>query len=551
MKRTYIDIMERALSNYTEADIDGYIAQTLQDGPGDQGFARLTSNIGILLAQGRCEHLLPRFVRMMDICCDLLPNRKGVANDFSVKELCFCLMAVEESCVVPAEKMEGWKSTLRSLNPEKTYDCIAVDENDTKVNNWAGFSAASEWMRRVYLGAENMDFLEKQTGSQTHHFDENGMYKDPGCPMNYDFVPRLQFDVMLRFGYNGKYAALIDENLRKAGELTLRMQSVTGEMPYGGRSMQFLFNEAVVAGVCEYEAARHAKLGDAVKAGQFKAAAQLAAGSILQWLDLCKGHVKNNFPIESKYGCEGYGHFLKYMITVASFIYTAYLFADDSIAPTTAPAAQGGYVARTGADFHKIFANSGGYFLEWDTNADFHYDANGLGRVHKAGVPGSLCLSVPFATQPHYALPQPNPFPASIAAFVEKDGTLRTGAEQGAAYAVLSQRESQEQVELELLCTLPDGTPITEKYRVSASGVDIQLEGVENGGLLLPVFASDGENATSIVVEAHGITVKYHEYECSYAFDGTPKLLHENFNNRNGRYAIYAMYGKHVHIELL
>ena len=38
----------------------------------------------------------------------------------------------------------------------------------------------------------------------------------------------------------------------------------------------------------------------------------------------------------------------------------------------------------------------GEYFAEYDTNADFHYDANGLGRIHRLGAPSAICLSVPF-----------------------------------------------------------------------------------------------------------------------------------------------------------
>ena len=47
------------------------------------------------------------------------------------------------------------------------------------------------------------------------------------------------------------------------------MQSVTGEMAFGGRSNQYLFNEAYLASACAYEAARYAKEGDPALAGQF------------------------------------------------------------------------------------------------------------------------------------------------------------------------------------------------------------------------------------------------------------------------------------------
>ena len=115
-------------------------------------------------------------------------------------------------------------------------------------------------------------------------------------------------------------------------------------------------------------------------------------------------HAKNRYDIATRVGCENYGYFNKYMITVASNLYMGARFADDTILPTVAPAEQGGYVAATSERFHRIFLNCGGYFLQWDTNADPHYDGNGLGRVHKRGCPAALCLSVPFAHRPKYVL---------------------------------------------------------------------------------------------------------------------------------------------------
>ena len=57
------------------------------------------------------------------------------------------------------------------------------------------------------------------------------------------------------------------------------------------------------------------------------------------------GLTEHGFPrlgVNTMLGCEDYGFFNKYMITVASNIYMGYIFADDSIKPTSVPAERAG-----------------------------------------------------------------------------------------------------------------------------------------------------------------------------------------------------------------
>ena len=86
MKTIYLDIMEKALSAYTEERIREYIEKVKRDGLTEHGFPRLTSNIGILIANGRREDLMPLFLEMMTFCCSTIPKVKA-ANDFSVREI--------------------------------------------------------------------------------------------------------------------------------------------------------------------------------------------------------------------------------------------------------------------------------------------------------------------------------------------------------------------------------------------------------------------------------------------------------------------------------
>lgn len=135
------------------------------------------------------------------------------------------------------------------------------------------------------------------------------------------------------------------------------MQSVNGELPYGGRSNSFIHNEAHMAICFEYVASARKKKGDTVGASKAKAAANLALEDIKLWLRQNPDHhIKNYYPTESKIGCEKYAYYDKYMVTVASFLYLAYLFCDDSIEPSNCPASDtSAYSWTTTEHFHKPF----------------------------------------------------------------------------------------------------------------------------------------------------------------------------------------------------
>ena len=332
----------------------------------------------------------------------------------------------------------------------------------------------------------------------------------------------------------------------RTATLTLQMQSVTGELPYGGRSNQFLNNEAMLCAYCEMEAARFAEKGDDATAKQFRAAALLAAESMSSYLALTPiSHIKNRYEIETKMGCEEYGYFNKYMITVASNVYAAVLFENETIRPGTAPAELGGYLAKTSDRFHRVFLNHAGYFLEWDTAADPHYDANGLGRVHKKGCPSPLCLSVPFARDPNYLTEGKNPTAMSLCCYVE-DGRKHIGAERYATYRLIKENYN----EAVFAVTLAKNITVTERYLICETGVEISLSGAEHVGFFLPVFEFDGAEETVIAVGETSITVTYHGATCRYSFDGKLDAEYQRYYNRNGRYRVYAVKTKTLNIAI-
>ena len=552
-KNVYLEIMDKAFCSYTEEQISDFFASVKEKGLTEHGFPRLTINLGILICQGRHKELLPLFVEMMDFCCEQMPHVHA-ANDFSVREIVFGLIKIEESGILPRDITDKWRRSIASLDPWKCYDCIAKSPTQI-IGNWSLFNAASEYAR-IYakLTTEEQvgDYLELQLSSQLNVLDENGMYMDPHPvpdtqgyvpPMVYDSVPRALFGFLIHFGYNGKLRTRIEKLLESSADLTLKMQSVTGEIPFGGRSAQFIHNECLQAALLEFYASYYMKKGDALIAGQFKRAARASAESAIYWFDAAPmKHNKNRYSIDSFVGCERYAYFDKYMITAASMSYLAYLMADDGIEEAnTCPSLSGAYVAQTSDRFHKIFINNGGYFLEIEQEADKHYDASGLGRIHKKGAPPQICLSTPFTAHPAYKIDGVNASGLSICGSIEKGGKWLIGADS--KYLIESLEESENSCGAVISCLL-DGIQLKENIEANKSGVEITATAeAQTVGVEIPVFEFDGAEHTRIIATKHEITVEYKNSVCKYSTNGSFVCLSQSLCNRNGRYQRYRAIG--------
>ena len=536
-KEKYLTLMERCLEAYDEARIARYVDDVKREGLKEHGFARLASNMGILIANGRKTEFSDRFIEIMDICCENMPTTKA-ANDFTVKEVIFCIMALEEKGLFP-EKTAYWRQCLSKVTPDKTYNVIAKTPTD-KVHNWACFSAVSEFMRQ-YIGlADTSEFVDIQIPTQLQWMDENGMYRDPNDPMVYDLVPRGLLALLMHFGYSGKYREEIDGRLRKAGLLTLQMQSVSGEIPYGGRSNQFPHNEAHLAVVCEYEACRYAAEGNTDTARQFKLAVDKALDSIENWLSRKPiRHIKNRFPTETGYGCEDYAYFDKYMITVASFIYVAYLFADDAIEAIDQPRETA--VTFTSEHFHKCFLEAGDYFLEFELFSYEKYDEDGLGRIHKKGAPSTLCLSDSMTAAPNFKLDHPRA--ASMAPGYEKNGETFLALSHLATYRPYATHVENGAASVRMLSEFEDETILSHDYAVSADGVDITVKEATHTGVAprfsFLAFDFDGEVSTEIEIGETCVSVIYEGWKCTYETNGHIIETGEYAENRNGRYRLF------------
>ena len=556
MKEIYLDIMDLSLDAYTPERIREYIDEVKRDGLTEHGFPRLGANIGILMAHGKRLELKSTFIEIIDLCLYGFAhpiNESKAGNNFAVREVCHALMELEKTNIIDCEQLKRWKEKLAALEISETYTHIVSKENPTPAN-WAYFGVVSEQARCQLCGMDATAFIEHQLPSQLLRLDQNGMYHDgnitgPFQPIVYDMVSRNLIGLSRFMGYEGKYADEIDKMMENSDELTLRMQSVTGELAYGGRSNQCLHNEVMLANYCELRAALLNKKGDKEKAGQFKAAARKAAKEAVWWLsEQPMSHIKNHFDPDLQLGCEDYAYFNKYMITVASNAYLAYLVADDTIVPGEAIADKGGFVAETGEDFHKVFLNAAGYFAEIDCNADIRYDAGGLGRVHKMNCDSRVCLSVPFpCDHPNYKLETPNKHPLSICCFKNTDEGIICSAQEGVKHTLTAKTQNEAWCRAVFDCYLNEERLFTEEYMVSGTGIDIAFSGAD--GILLPVFCFDGAKKTEILAEKGQIVIKYNGSYCKYIFNGEPEE-YGIFFNRNGRYRAYKVNTDKLRIEI-
>lgn len=548
--------MEKTLSAYTVEHINGYFDKVRQDGLTEHGFPRLTADIGILISHGRRCDLLPLFIEMMDFCCKTIPHVKA-ANDFSVREIICCLWEVERSGILPKSNTDRWRAQLSEIEPTECYDKFARTPTDS-VRNWALFTALSEYFRQCAGLCDSSEFIDIQLASQLQWIDENGMYMDNAKtdvhqPIMYDLVPRGLFSLLLHFGYRGKYFEQIDSLLKKSALHTLKMQSAIGEMAFGGRSNQFLHNEGWLSAIFEYESGRYAREGNTVLAAEFKQGAKKAVQLTEHWLSKSPiRHIKNRFPTESGYGCERYAYFDKYMITTASNFYAAYLMCDDSIS-ADANESEICDTFVTSEHFHKVFMRCGDYSAELDTNADPHYDASGLGRLHRFGAPSAICLSVPCPSSPKYKIDMADNVALSLCPGILIDGAPHFATGKETKYRLISTHTESGIAQSDVECAFPNGKAVFVSYALSNCGLRINVRGDGEILFMLPAFSFDGESSTDISFDDSSLSITYEGYACRYTTDGEIWDIGRLGANRNGHYRAFCARSTdslHINVEI-
>ena len=532
-KSDYLDLVELAVRAYTPERVDDCIREVERNGITEHGFARLAANLAVAVAHGRLTDRTPQIERLMDLCAREQPiaerrngaSRRGhgaVGAEFAVRELVFALVELERAVVFPKEKTDAWRAAYRPMAASEIYS-VRPEVGDPTAHNWTVYGIASEQARiEAGLGGDPA-WVERYAADQLRFFDANGMYRDPGCPQFYDLVTRLQYAVTLDCGYDGPSRAAVEAALDKSADATLALQSVTGEVAYGGRSQQFLHNDVLYAALCEWYAKRFAAKGEVVRARRFRAAADRAVKSVRRWTrQKPLRHVKNAYPVASGYGCESYAYFNKYMATMGSWASLACRFADESV-PCADEQDATAQVFVTSPDFHRVMLNARGYTLQFDLAGQAGYDASGLGRLQRRGAPSALALAVPFPVDALYRMDVTNDQPMALGPRWHTFALVEATAEK---------------------VTLGDGASSRWESRVSDAGVEMTVTAAGDIAFALPAFSFDGARDVRIASGRDWLQVAYGGWVCRYETDGLVVDTGRVYGNRNGCYRLFEARGK-------
>lgn len=285
---------------------------------------------------------------------------------------------------VSEAQMTVWKEKIAEVDPYLLYKDNLQKKKFCYNHNVVAL--AGEYIRMKENIAIDRNFLEIHFEHQKQYMSANGLYIDSKTnpPMVYDEFTRQFMTSILVEGYDGACKDFYSRKLLDGAWTSIFMQSPYGEVPTGGRSAQHIWNEAAAAVTYEIYASQYASQGKMKEAGAFKRAAHLSLKSISRWKreDGSGFIVKNRFPIETMHGYERYSAQSQYNLLACWLMSVAYLYADDSIEELPSPADVGGYIIPMQDVFHKLFANVGGNYIEYELSGDPRYNATGLIRIH-------------------------------------------------------------------------------------------------------------------------------------------------------------------------
>ena len=471
---------------------------------------------GALCSAGRDPSLLPAGVRAMAFACAALAD--GNAADGHADFYTVLLLHADRllAPLVPESASSSWRRDLARIVPGKIY---RRQPTDKAINNWNLVAVAGEWMRtKAGLGTSD-PWVEASLDRQLESFTPWGMYRDPNDPMAYDHFARLWTLDLLDAGYQGRHAALLEELVERGAWMSLFMQSPWGELPCGGRSAHHQWNEAEQAVTLESWASRFARRGDQAAAGACKRAARLSLQSIGRWVRP-SGElwiVKNRMAPAARHGYESYSFHSQYNLLAAAMLAIAWTRADDRVSEAPCPAEVGGFAFAIQPAFHKVFANAGGTYLEFDTGADPHYNPTGLLRVHHRLVPPET-LSDGVSATAEYRIPaQPTRSMALGPEWRDRAGAWHALAGHGAAdldpaeFALVSASPSRVEIRMTYRGRLRGGaTSVSEHLSVMPGRVEIEHRVEGDIGAVRqcwPMLASDGATPSVITVSERSASV--------------------------------------------
>lgn len=558
-KHVYLDMMEKIVRMAaTWVDAKGAVIDPYVKAEFGQTTPRFVSSAAILLHFGRIKDLKPLVIRAMTYGCTQLATDKGDSPDFWMRELATAFMCLKP--LVSKSQVAAWRTLLSQVNPEKTYRVIDPSHKKLdQLHNWAVYSSGGEYIREAYGLTPppssgylyGKRFFETYMEPQMVHFTKEGMYRDPNDPITYDITTRLQIANALAYGYDGKLRDQYSELLRRGGLTMLLFTSPNGMAPYGGRSGQFQFQEAIIAALSELEANRY-KDSDKRLAGAFKRQAHLSALSMQRWILQMEPlrHIKNGFIPEVQHGIDGYGKYSVYALYCSSVLGLAALYADDTIVEYPCFSEKGGYLFELFPAFHKIFATVEGSHIEIDTKSDLHYESTGLGRFHVSHVPPELGLSMSFTSSAKYqmadSLKAPEPDAIGPAWKMNDTKFSLANLSEDLTHELIHQQVNKDTIKFDMnyQSKSAHGATVMQRYKLSRNNLSITSRihsanaRVDSVFFIVPLLVSTGLDESRIAAEPGKVIVHYmgHRYVIEFDSDDTFTIDRDQFANRNGIY---------------
>lgn len=479
---------------------------------------RYTAAVAHLLRAGRCLDLLESGARALDWCCAKIAehHRQGtqlLGAGFYLKDMLVLYEVLQGR--VDAGRWARWSEQLSAPTPEALYD---------GERNWHFYNAAAETLRVKHGLSARRDAIDALVAGQMPWWTAHGLYRDPNEPTTYDLTVRQALAFMLENGYDGEYVDWMRQVLRTGALTTLLFVSPNGVAPFGGRSNQFHHMEAMIAYFCEWQAREEARAGNLALAGALRRVALAGAETDRRWLlqdpyfslknqvrePLAFGHDPNH-PGLSLHGAYG--------LLAANLFGGTYHVADPTIPAAPAPSDIGGYLLYLSDAFYRLWATAGSYHIQLDTRAQPGYDATGLGRLHRRGLPIDVGLNMGIAARPTYTLPVAAA-PRSVALGVgwpanggwrylseanreTHDVAVQTHAE-GASVAFTVCYESRGD-------GLNGVARVQEEYLLSEEGlrVRVTVPGAARLRLQVPVIETDGRHRAEIHLGADSVAARY------------------------------------------
>ena len=441
---------------------------------------------------------------------DLVKGRAaGTHGDFFTWPIVFAYELFESSA--SGERMSGWKRQLEQVDPRQ-YRVYRkpLSPSDHRgfykayaghfANNWNLVNVAGEWGRVKHCLVDPW-YVDYCMTMQLPNFTPFGMYNENGNPLPYDLFSRHYLTGMLQRGYDSFLYTTYRDILWRGAWTSLFMQSPFGELPTGYRSSHHIWNEAEQAVIFEIYAAAYAAAGKEAEAGAFKRAARQSLRSIKDWIrpDGSGYIVKNRYPIEAKHGYETYSVHTCYNMLAMSMLAQAWQFADDDIVEQPCPAEVGGFAFEV-PTFHKVFANEGGNYVEYDTTADRKYNPTGILRIHlKDGHPQ---LGPSDGCAPYFS--GKDAFLALGPAWRVDGKWIRLAECKGHTKKVTVLEENRERVRF-----LVAYSGASQEITIDKDGVtvvdEVSLGGVDAVRATYPMLVFDGKDETDVAMRDNGV----------------------------------------------